>query len=74
MFKYSTYKSLITHKRTMFIASSGKCGYPNYVEYQILLRDNQWAVYKTNGFDLDLVGYYNGDRGLKSLLNLIIGK
>ena len=58
----------------MFIAYKGKCGRAGYVEYQILFKHNQWEVYKTDGYKLDLVGYYNGDRGLKSLLNLVWGK
>jgi len=72
--KLSTYKSLLTNKRTMFVASQGKCGYADYVEYQVLFRHGQWLCYKTDGFQLDLVGTYDGSKGLKSVLNLVWGK
>jgi hypothetical protein len=69
--KLSTYKSLLTNKRTMFVASQGKCGYAGYVEYQILFQHGQWICYKTDGYKLDLVGTYAGSKGLKSVLNLV---
>jgi len=72
--KLSTYKSLLTNKRTWFVASQGKCGYAGYVEYQILFQNKQWQCYKTDGYKLDLVGTYAGSKGLKSVLNLVWGK
>ncbi len=83
--KLQTYKSLLTNKRTMFVASQGKCGYAGYVEYQVLFSHGQWLCYKTDGYELDvpqtgspsgrhLVGTYAGSKGLKSVLNLIWGK
>lgn len=72
--KLSTYKSLLTNKRTMFVASKGKCGYDGYIEYQVLYSNGQWHCYKTDGFQLDLVGTYAGSKGLKSVLNLVWGR
>ena len=70
----STYKSLLTNKRTMFVASKGKCGYAGYVEYQILFQHGQWLCYKTDGYKLDLVATLPGSKGLKSVLNLVWGR
>lgn len=72
--KLSTYKSLITNKKTMLVASKGKCGYEDYIEYQILLSHGQWLCYKTNGYELDLVGTFSSEKGIKSVLNLIWGR
>ncbi len=72
--KLSTYKSLLTNKRTMFVASQGRCGYAGYVEYQVLFRDGHWHCYKTDGYKLDLVATYAGSKGIKSVLNLIWGR
>lgn len=69
--KLSTYKSLLTGKRTWLVASKGKCGYAGYVEYTIQLSQGQWQCYKTDGYKLDLVGTYPGSKGLKTVLNLI---
>jgi hypothetical protein len=65
----STYKSLLTNNRTMFVASKGKCGYAGYVEYQFLYSSGQWLCYK-----LDLVATLPGAKGLKSVLNLVWGR
>lgn len=72
--KLSTYNSLLTNKRTWFVASKGKCGDVGYVEYQILFKNGQWQCYKTDGYKLDLVGTFAGSKGLKSVLNLIWGR
>jgi hypothetical protein len=69
--KLSTYKSLLTNKRTMFVASEGKCGHAGYVECQVLFSHGQWLCFKTDGYKLDLVATYPGSKGLKSVLNLI---
>lgn len=71
--RLSTYNSLLTNKRTMLVASKGQCGYKGYVEYQVLFKGGQWQCYKTDGYELDLVGIYPGSKGLKSVLNLIWG-
>ena len=72
--KLSTYKSFFTGKRTWFIASKGKCGHKDYVEYQVLYARNTWVCYKTDGYKVDLIACYDGSKGLKSVLNLIWGK
>ena len=72
--KLSTYNSLLTGKRTWLVASQGRCGYKGYVEYTIQLSQGQWQCYKTDGYELDLVGIYPGSKGLKSVLNLVWGK
>lgn len=72
--KLSTYKSFLTNKKTWLVASKGKCGYKGYIEYQVMFVKGHWECYKTNGYDLDLVGIYNGSKGLKSVLNLVWGK
>jgi hypothetical protein len=71
--KLSTYKSLLI-KRTMLVASKGRCGHKNYTEYQIMLVKGQWLVYKTDGYKLDYLSSYDGERGLKSVINLVWGK
>jgi len=57
----STYKFF--GKRTMFVASEGKCGYAGYVEYQVLFNHGQWLCYKTDGYNLDLIKTYPGSKG-----------
>lgn len=71
--KLSTYKSLLTNKRTMFVASRGRCGHAGYVEYQVLYSRGEWLCYKTDGYTVDLIKTYPGSKGLKSVLNLIWG-
>jgi hypothetical protein len=56
--KLSTYKSLLTNKRTMLVASQGKCGHAGYVEYQVLFNQGHWQCYKTDGYKLNLVATY----------------
>lgn len=72
--KLTTYRSLLTGKKTWLVASQGRCGHEGYVEYTIQLSQGQWQCYKTDGYELDLVGIYPGSKGLKSVLNLIWGK
>lgn len=69
--KLSTYKSFLTNRKTWLVASQGKCGHAGYVEYQILFQKGQWECYKTDGYELDLIGTYSGSKGLKSIINLI---
>lgn len=56
----TTYKSLLTGKRTWLVASKGKCGYDGYVVYTIQLYQGQWQCYKTDGYNLDLIKTYEG--------------
>ena len=74
--KITTYSSLLTHKRTWVIVSSGKCGYKDYVEYQIRLTvdGTHWIVDKSDGYHGRLVGMYPSAKGLKSVINLVWGK
>jgi hypothetical protein len=71
--KLSTYKSLLV-KRTMLIASQGRCGHRNYIEYQLMLCKGQWLVYKTDGYKLDYLTSYDASKGIKSVLNLVWGR
>lgn len=49
--KYSTYNSLLTGKRTMFVASIGKCGYEGYRELQVVCIEGGVLVFKiTDGY------------------------
>lgn len=71
--KLSTYKSPLI-KKTTLVASKGDCGHKNYTEYLIMLVKGQWLVYKTDGYKLDYLSSYDGERGLKSVINLVWGK
>lgn len=72
--KIRTYKGPMTSYRTMVYLSKGKCGHKNYVEYQIILKNNVYTCYKTDGYALDIVGIYPGQKPLKSVINLIWGR
>jgi hypothetical protein len=75
--KLSIYKSLLNGNNnlsTMFVASKGKCGYADYVEYQVIYKFGRWYCYKTDGYKMENVGIYLGVKSLKSVLNLIWGK
>lgn len=72
--KLSTYKSLLTNKRTMVVASQGRCGYKDYVEYQIVYKFGRWYCSRTDGYKQETVGIYLGVKSLKSVLNLIWGR
>lgn len=72
--KISTYNSLLTDKRTILVLSKGKCGHPDYVEYQVQYKFGRWFCYRTDGYEMDQVGIYFGEKGLKSVINLIWGK
>lgn len=69
--KITTYKGPMTNYRTILCLFKGKCGHKNYVEYQIFLKNNVYICYKTDGYKLDLVGTYPGQKPLKSVINLI---
>lgn len=69
--KISTYKSLMTNKRTwVIVANKVKCGYKGYRELQIMMVRGQWEVYETDGYKLDLVRVYSSEKALKSIINL----
>lgn len=68
----STYRSPLL-KRTMLVASKGRCGHKNYTEYQILRIKDTWTVYKTDGYSLSYLKSYPAEKSLKSVLNLVWG-
>lgn len=70
--KLSTYKSLLTGKRTMLVASYGKIGTSDYREAQITWYQGAWTYEITDGYNSITVGA--STRGLKSCLNLVEGK
>jgi hypothetical protein len=46
----TTYKSLLTGKRTMVVASMGKCGYKGYREAKIMLVNGALTYVVTDGY------------------------
>jgi hypothetical protein len=72
--RLTTFNNFLTGKKTWLIASKGKCGHKGYVEYQIMLTRNTWLVYKTDGYKLDYLASYDGDKSIKSVLNLVWGR
>lgn len=71
----STYKSfLIAGKRTMVVASMGKCGYAGFKEYQIRCSNGFWIVDRTDGYNATYIGSYPSSKSLKSVINLVWGK
>ena len=72
--KYSTYNSLLTGKKTMLVVSKGKCGYANYRELKITLRANVWTWSINDSYNNLASGSYNGDKALKSVVNLAWGR
>lgn len=69
--KITTYKSLLTGKKTQVTIYKGKAGYKNYLEYQISLNNGYWNVAKTDGFAVHWYKQFKGDKALKSLINLV---
>jgi hypothetical protein len=68
----TTYRSPML-KRTMLVASQGRCGHKNYIEYQIVMIKNTWTVYKTDGYSLSYLKSYDSQKSLKSVINLVWG-
>ena len=70
--KLSLYKSLLTNKKTILVASIGKCGYPDYREAQIRYSNGVFSYVITDGYN-----YLGIERSLgtnlKSALNIIEG-
>ena len=58
----------------MLVVSKGKCGYANYRELTVSLRDGTWNWNICDGFKCLASGSYNGDKALKSVVNLAWGK
>jgi len=66
--KFSTYTSLLTGRKTMFIAAYGKCGYANYKEIQITCENGLFFWQISNGYKLVTIGY--PANSLKAALSL----
>jgi hypothetical protein len=65
--KLSIYKSILTDKKTVLVASKGNCGYANYQELQIYYFNGRFEWYLGDGYRHQAVG--RGD-SLKEILNL----
>ena len=72
--KLSLYKSLLTNKRTMVVLSIGKCGHEDYREVQVTYRMGHYQYHITEGYTWLTAGSLPGDKGLKSVLNILEGK
>jgi hypothetical protein len=72
--KLSTYKSLLTNKRTMIVLSIGKCGHEGYREVQVTYRMGHYQYQITEGYTWLTAGSLPGEKGLKSVLNILEGK
>lgn len=72
--KLSTYKSLLTNKRTIIVLSIGKCGHKGYREVQVTYRMGHYQYQITEGYTWLTAGSLPGEKGLKSVLNILEGK
>lgn len=70
--KYSTYKTLLTCKRTMLVISKGKCGYKDYKELQISYRQGNWIAELVDGYRTLEYKIFTGDKSIKSIINNMI--
>lgn len=70
--KLSTYSSLLTGKRTILVASYGKCGHGDYREAQIKVQGKHFMYTITDGYSILTTGA--SSRGIKSVLNIVEGK
>lgn len=71
--KYSTYNSLLTQRRTWFIASQGRSGHAGYREIQIRCFKGVFSYIITDGYKY-LTGERDGFKGLKEALNHALNK
>ena len=71
--KVSLYKSLLTGKQTMVVASIGKCGYKGYRESQVMFRHGMYHYNITDGRFVLTSGTFPATKGLKSILNILEG-
>jgi hypothetical protein len=69
--KVTLYKSFLTGKKTMVVLSIGKCGREGYREVQVTYRMGHYQYAITEGYTWLTAGSFNGDKGLKSVLNLL---
>lgn len=70
----STYKSLLTGKNIMVVASIGKFGYKDYRESQVMFRNGMYHYNITDGHFVLKSGTFPASKGLKSILNILEGK
>lgn len=71
--KLSTYNSLLTGKKTILVASIGKCGYSDYREAQIRFKNGAFFYIVTDGYSYMGIERKLGTN-LKSALNIIESK
>lgn len=67
--KISTYKSLLTNKKTHVIVSIGKCGHKGYREAQIRMVDGNLAFIITDGYNYLTIERTGFKVSLKSVIN-----
>lgn len=68
--KITTYKSLLTNKKTVLVVSHNKCGYADYREAQIRCNNGKFSYIITDGYKyltIEKTGFDN----LKSLINIV---
>lgn len=68
----STYSSLLTNKKTLLVASIGKCGHEGYREAQITFKNGAFYFIVTDGYNFLGIEKKLG-QNLKSALNIIEG-
>jgi hypothetical protein len=69
--KLSLYNSLLTNKRTMLVASIGRCGHAGYREIQVRCITGRFHWIITDGYNTIKIGHH--DNSLKSALNIAEG-
>jgi hypothetical protein len=69
--KITTYKSLLTGKKTMVVASIGKCGHAGYREVQVVCEGAHFHWRITDGYNWLKSGFHVSS--LKSALNIAEG-
>lgn len=72
--KVTLYNSLLTNKKTMVVLSIGKCGYEGYREVQVTYRMGHYQYQIVDGYTFLTCGSMDGNKGLKSVLNILEGK
>lgn len=70
--KISTYSSLLTNKKTVLVASYGKCGTSDYREAQISFKNGAFHYFITDGYNESIEKKLGVN--LKSALNMIEGQ
>ncbi len=70
--KLSTYNSLLTARKTVLVASYGKCGHQDYREAQIRWNGSAFVYIVTDGYNWLGIERTLGPN-LKSALNIIEG-